>query len=320
MKPRRPNLRWKGDAGYYDHGGKPRKWEHLGDDEAVVLARWQRIHDAGKPEHGTCDKMVADYLDHAAARLAKGTLVNYRIFRGHLGAVFGPSAPHTITQRDVVRYLRTCPRKSARGEIGLLSLAFVYWIEQDRLDSNPCFGVKIKLPTSKRNRLLSWGELDAIIRHASDRAAVAIELGFATGLRISDLCAVRWSDIEEIVDTQKTGARQSFVGTDELRAMLDRARGLQARIASMYVLCARGGRQWTTDALRRQWNAACKRAGVADAHFHDLRAVGATELDRTEGEAAAQTYLGHKSRETTRGYIRGRRPNVVTPLVRKRKA
>lgn len=317
MKPKRPNLRWKGGAGYYDHGGKPRRWEHLGDVERVVLDRWQRIHESAKPEHGTCDKMVAEYLDHPRAPLAKGTVSNYRTFRGHLSAVFGPLEPHVVTQRDIVRYLRACPRKTARGEIALFSLAFAYWMEQDRLDFNPCFGVRIKLPPSRRKRHLKPGEIDAIIGKADERLAVAIELAYATGLRIGDLCKVRWDDFADVVDTQKTGARQRYTITDEIRPLLDRCRALQARVASLYVLCNRGGRQWKDGALRNRWIAACKAAGVEDAHFHDLRAAAGTEVDRQHGTKAAQLFLGHRDPRTTEVYLRDKRANVVTPLKRK---
>lgn len=320
MKPKRPNLRWKGDAGYYDHGGKPRKWEHLGDDEAVVLARWQRIHDAGKPEHGTCDKMVADLLadPNFVKERAAGTLRMYRIFRGHLGAVFGPSEPHTITQAAILRYYRLCERKSVRGEIGLLSMAYDRFMDLGRLDFNPCLGVKARKPPSRRTRLITDAELDSVIGKTPERVAVAIELGYATGLRIGDLCALRWADLSESVKLQKTGRRLHFTRTPELDAILARCRALQARIASLYVLCARGGRQWQTDALRRQWRAACRRAGVPDARFHDIRAMGATRIDREHGRHAAQAYLGHTSPASTEIYLRDRSPPVVTPLVRKK--
>ena len=54
--------------------------------------------------------------------------------------------------------------------------------------------------------------------------AVAIELAYATGLRIGDLCRLRWADVGESVQTAKTGARQRLIVTDGLRALLDRAR------------------------------------------------------------------------------------------------
>lgn len=318
MKPKRPNLRWKGNTGYYDHGGQPRHWERLGTAEAIVLARWERIHNAEAPGRGTVDAMVAEYLEHPRAPIKPGTLRNYKTFRGHLARVLGREDPATITQAVIVRYLKTCPRKSARGEIGLLSLAYVNWMDQERLDFNPCFGVKVKLPTSKRDRLLSPAEIEAIVQKADERVALAIELAYATGLRISDVCAVRWGDFAETVQTGKTGARQRFETTEDMRALLDRCRALQARVASLYVLCDRGGKRWEPAKLRKRWDKACRLAGVEDANFHDLRAAAGTEVDRQLGKRAAQLFLGHRNPQTTEIYLRDKRANSITPLTRKK--
>jgi integrase len=311
-------LRQKGRAWYYDAGGKPRRWIALGTDEAVAMKKYRALvakPKAKAPEPGTVDKMIADYLEHPRAPLAQNTLKLYRILRGHVSSVFGHLDPSSLTQADIMRYLKNCQRMSVRNEIGLLSMAYANWILDGRLIFNPCFGVHMKLPVSRRTRLLSGKEINAVLREADERLAVAIELAYATGLRIGDLCLLRWVDIEGNVRTQKTGARQEFQMTEWLRAILDRARALQARNASLYVLVYRGDRPWRQNTLRETWYRACARAGVEDAHFHDLRAAGATELDRAGGNA--QKFLGHRRRTTTETYLRDRSPNVIVPLKRK---
>ena len=158
----------------------------------------------------------------ARAPLASGTVVQYNLYRRHVSAVFGHLDPAALTQGDIVRYLKRCPRTSARNEIGLLSLAYVGWIDEERLTFNPCFGVKVGMPVSKRSRLLADGEIDAIVRATGERLAVAIELAYATGLRRTDLCALRWADVAACKETQKTSARQAFEKTDYLGAILAR--------------------------------------------------------------------------------------------------
>ena len=130
-----------------------------------------------------------------------------------------------------------------------------------------------------------------------------------------DLCRLRWDETKDSIRTQKTGARQAFELTDHLRTLLDRAKALQSRVGSLYVLCDRGGGQLKKKTLWRYWVRACEAAGVKDAHFHDLRAAGATEMDRRGGDA--QKFPGHRTRQTTEVYLRDRRLNVVTPLKRK---
>lgn len=314
---KRPGLRRKGRAWYYDAGGKPRRWIPLGSDEAAALRAYAKLAEQAKPERGTVDAMLAAYLASPRSPIAAGTVRNYRRFRLYLSGVFGHLAPAELTQADIVRYLRKCPRKSARGEVALLSMAFTAWIDDGRLEFNPCFGVHVKgLPKSKRDRLLINDEIDAIVAKADERLAVAIELAWCTGLRISDLCALRWADfVPTGMETRKTGARQAIEVTEALTPLLERARTLQARVASLYVLCDRRGRPLIPSTLREWWRLACRKAGIDDARFHDLRAAGGTEVERRGGDA--QKFLGHRSRRTTEVYLRDRRANVVRPLARK---
>ncbi len=148
--------------------------------------------------------------------------------------------------------------------------------------------------------------------------AIVIEFGYATGLRIDDLRTLRWADLANSVWTRKTGARQGFQDTPEFRELVARARALQAKIASPFVFCTKRGKQWSYWQLHTRWDDACAAAGVEDAHFHDLRAIGATELDESQGIEAARQFLGHRNRQTTEVYIRGKRRNLVKPLVRRK--
>jgi integrase len=282
----------------------------LGSDETQVRRKYDALIAAPKAERGTVDQMLEEAIEAMRDTIAPNTLHNYNIYRRHLAAVF--DRPEDITQADVLRYLRKCPRMTFRGEVGLLSQGFVLWMEERGLTFNPCFGVKIKRPGSRRRRLLSDAEMDAIVSKADERLAVAIELAYATGLRISDLCRMRWDHVL----TRKTGVRQEYENTDDLAALIARARALQARVGSLYVLCLRGGRKWDVRYLREKWHEARKAAGVAHAIFHDIRAAAATEVDRQGGNA--QLFLGHKDAKTTMIYLRGLKINIVRPLARRK--
>ncbi len=301
---------------YFDAGGTPRRWIPLGKDEATVDRRYRELLAAPRPSAGTVDAMLADVLEQLRGQVKPGTMRNYTTFRRHLAAVFRGS-PEDVTQADVQRYLRLCPRKSFRGEIALLSQAFALWMDREILTANPCAGVKVRRPVARRTRLLAPAELDAIVAAADERLAVAVELAYATGLRISDLCRLRWADLDAPFRTLKTGAVAAFAPSDVLTPILARARALQARVASLHVLCGRGGKAWTPDALRDQWAKARKAAGVEDARFHDIRAAAATALEREHGPLAAQAFLTHRSAATTAVYLRERRATVIRPIRRK---
>jgi len=321
------NLRRKGGAWYYDHGGNPRRYEPLGSDKAKALVRYHEIRNREPVKAGTVDAMVRDCIDYmererkrakpgSKMSRADGTIRMYELYRRYLGGVFGAMKPEHVTQGDVLTYLYDCPRMTFANEIGLLSMSYMYWMRTRGLVFNPCLGVKCDRDKSKRTRLITTGEIDAIVAKADERLAVAIELAYATGLRVGDLCRLRWQDLDGF-ETRKTGERLGYETTDGFDALLARARALQARVGSLYVLCDAAGRPFTRKVIAHRWHKARTLAGVPDVQFRDLRAAGATEKDRTEGHAAAQKFLGHRNAATTDRYLRGKRTTVVTPLTRK---
>ena len=180
-----PNLRRKGRAYFYDHGGRPRRWEPLGTDEAAALRRYHAIRAINEAGPGTVQAMLADRLAALDGEVKPATLVNYRQYAKHLGAVFGALSPADLTQADILEYLDRCPRMSFRGEIALLSSAYVGWMRDRRVTFNPCFGVRTDRRGSRRQRLLEHAELDAIIARADRALFDAKRRGGNTTINIS---------------------------------------------------------------------------------------------------------------------------------------
>jgi integrase len=316
------NLRQKGKSWYYDHGVGGNRWAPLGNDEAKARAAAVKLNAARAASPGTVDAMLRDHLAALTGNIGDNTLKIYRIYRVHLSAVFGALRPEEITQADVMRYLKKCPRKSFRTEVSLLSGAYANWMCPDddsppRLTFNPCLGVKSDRPRPRRDRLLADYELDAIVAKAPECVALAIEIAYSTGLRISDLCRLTWTNAGDVFITGKTGQKMRYESTPEFEAHLAKAREIQGDRRGLYVLCRPDGMPWTVKTLRYVFNKAAAAAQVKDAHFHDLRAKVATDINEAYGIEAAQKHLGHKSARTTEVYLRDKSANVVRPHVRR---
>lgn len=321
---KRPGLRRKGAAFYFDTGGKPRKWIPLGSNEVQALAEYERL--ANRPPSGTVGAMLQAYMVHLKAGgdgahgkpLAQASLDNLDGWQLHLHKVLGHMAPEEVTQAEVLLYLVKCPRTSACGEISFLSGAYRHaMLQQGRVTFNPCIGAKLGKPRSHRTRYLTHAEYDALYAASGPLLRLFLDLAYMLALRVSDVCSLRWDQFElgSAVHTKKTGARQRFPVTPDLRAVLDEARAMQGKVISMYVVAGRGGRPISRHKAGDMFRAACKVAGLEDAQPRDIRAKAGTDRDADGGDA--QRLLGHEDARTTKVYLRGKKVRVVEPMKRR---
>jgi integrase len=312
-----PRFHQKGLAYYHVTSARPRKWTPLGSDLVAAMKEYKRLERSAERHPGTVAAIVHAYIESRRDKLTASSRSQYRAWADHLARVFDGMAPAEISRADVLQYLDTCPRTSVRSEISLLRQALEREVRGGRLEHNPCVGAKpIEPIRSKRTRLLTDPEFAQIRDHAGALLRVAMELAYQTGLRVSDLCRLRWNDFDQggHVHTEKTGARMRYAITDDLAAVLEAARALSPRVATLTVLSERS-RPVNRHRIGDLWRAACAAAGVVDAQFRDIRAKSATDADETGQDA--QKLLGHTTPATTRTYLRGRKITPVIPLRRR---
>jgi integrase/recombinase XerC len=149
---------------------------------------------------------------------------------------------------------------------------------------------------------------DALLR----RDRLVLELLYATGIRVSELCGLDLEDVDRgrrVVRVFGKGAKERTVpygapAEEALDGYLRHARPalVGERSGSALLLGARGGRLAST-AVRRIVAAAATRAGLPSISPHGLRHSAATHL--VEGGAdlrAVQEILGHASLSSTQIY------------------
>lgn len=182
--------------------------------------------------------------------------------------------------------------------------------------------------------VLSGDEVRAIMAAAQkgvggDRLRCAVAIMFRSGLRVSELLALRprHVDLERNlvrVENGKGGADRT-VGIDDgallyVERWLARrqAMGLSSR-APLFVTL--DGRPWTRQALSASLKAAATRAGIEKrVHPHQLRASMAVEMHLGEGVPvkAVQQQLGHASVATTSVYLDHLAPAELVEIVKAR--
>jgi integrase len=143
-----------------------------------------------------------------------------------------------------------------------------------------------------------WEEshIAAFLAVASTPLQLALVLALETGQRQGDLLALPWSayDGQWIRLRQgKTGRRVNVPVTRRLRAILENTK----RDATVVLTNGRG-LAWGENAFRNAWAKACRKAGIRDLHFHDLRGTAVTRLAEAEcSHAEIAAITGHSMRD-----------------------
>lgn len=323
------NMYWKHGRHWYVRGGV---WQALSEDLGTALREYADI--VQQPNSGCAelvDKVLADMRARTGERkLAKNTLTQYTIAAGRLKKILQNFAPTQVRPKHaaaIKRTLASTPNMCNR----ILSFArqvFDYALEEQLIDLNPFVGVK-RHPEKKRTRLLQWEEWHKIRAAASRRLQLVMDGLYLTDRRVSEqlLNLDERDALEQGVyfPSTKTDKELIIRWNDDLRQWWAECLALHGKVVRVDfqikdrprpLFKTRHGRRPSYNTVRDEWERACKKAGVEDAHLHDNRAFSATEMMKQAGggeagEIAAQRLLGHRERSTTFIYLRDREVEVV---------
>ena len=121
---------------------------------------------------------------------------------------------------------------------------------------------------------------------------------------------LRFADFKDGVVTirqQKTKSVKQQIITEDVKAVLERAKTLPGAVRGLALVCNRSGQPYSPQTISGAFFEASKLAGIKDVRFHDIRAKSAS--DET---ATAQARLGHATSQTTQIYLR--KPIIATPI------
>lgn len=189
------------------------------------------------------------------------------------------------------------PRKA---DLAWSVLARVFSVAKDRghITMNPCERGGRLYRSDRRDALWTGERLAEAVAAFPERLGWALMLAIWTGQRQGDLIRLPWSayDGKEIrLRQSKTGRRVTIPVGKPLRDMLD---GMKKR--GPIILTTSEGTPWTSDGFRASWRRACKKAGILEVTFHDLRGSAVTRLAEagaTEAEIASIT--GHSLKDVS---------------------
>lgn len=278
-------------------------------------------------------RFETEYLEHrrALGRLSDRTASEYRrqIVR-HLLPSLGQLRVRDVTSDDISAMLAKAPRPDGKPGVAplapvsanrVLALASVFFRQCEKWQlrpqgSNPTHGIE-RSREEARDRTLSADEMSAL-GHAlnaiegEEGAVLAIRLAALTGLRISEVCHMRWGDIDMrsgtvVLPKTKTGRRTHSLPTPALQLLS------AAPTVGDWVVPGRGlDTPMHRVTVGKVFKRACARAGIEGACLHDLRRTVMTQA-ASMGVSAhlLRDMMGHKTAAMADRYIR----NAGEPVV-----
>jgi integrase len=156
---------------------------------------------------------------------------------------------------------------------------------------------------NQRHRYLTEEEIERLLSACSPHLKPIVELALHTGMRKGELLNLKWDQIRDgfiyLIETKSGKARQ--IPLDDRAAQVLKAQQIRNKWKSPYVCIGPDGERLKD--VKKGFNAACRRAGIEDFHFHDLRHTFASHLVMKGANLkAVQRLLGHSDSKMTDRY------------------
>lgn len=165
--------------------------------------------------------------------------------------------------------------------------------------------VKMLPEHNRRLRYLSKEECQALIDSSEPHLKPIVITAVNTGMRRGEILGLRWDrhiDLKHgfiLLDNTKNGERRLIPINQTVKALL---LGLTRRIDVPYVFYDPATGKHYKD-LKKSFSTACRKAGIRDFHFHDLRHTFASHLVMAGVDlTTVRDLLGHKDIKMTLRY------------------
>ena len=265
-------------------------------------------------------------------KLKESTVSRYRyVVRQYIQPQLGAAPLYTLTEERVAAFYqrlqgqRLSP-KSAR-DVGVLLRAILRTATKRGCS---CTGVNAELPICKKRQVEIFTEPEIVqlahhIMDAPDLTGLGVLLTLNSGLRLGELCALRWSDIDlhagflrverEVQRLYEQGRTRLVVQPPKSESSLRRI-PLPADILSLLTahnpknagsVCLLTGAAAPLEprTMQNRYRALLKRAGVPYRNFHALRHTYATRcIEQNVDVKSVSEMLGHSDvRITLQTYV-----------------
>ncbi len=206
----------------------------------------------------------------------------------------------SMTQHGTIRTVASTNRETAA-----LHHVFTKAVEWELVEKSPFTGKKSLLmkENNKRFRFLTEDEIVKLLGECPTYLQRIVETALLTGMRKGEILPLKWEQIRNgfiyLQQHIKTDEARQIPVCGRLAELFMEIRKEQG-LKSPWVFTYQGK---PVEDCKTAFNAALKRAGIRDFHFHDLRHTAASHLVmRGASLKEVQEILGHKTMTMTLRY------------------
>jgi len=273
------------------------------------------------PAAGSVADVLARWLAYQSARRKPRSMTTYRTVARRFSGMWG--SLQAVARADVERaqesmLLAKLEPRTVNQQI-TFALAALRWGAERDLCSPPPKWRKLGVNRGSPRKYLSAPELarlfDTLRSPRFRRLEPAVMLAVYSGLRVGEIAALRWENVDLENGWLHVRARRDWQPKsaasvrsvplpDPLQQFLAERRRADDR--SEWVCTRRGGLKWDDRWLGECARSLFQRAGLRDGHhtMHRLRGTFATEVLKTSGDLRSlMAMLGHGSLAVTSVYL-----------------
>ena len=203
--------------------------------------------------------------------------------------------------------------KSLQRRLSACRSFYLWLLKRGRIDANPADAIRAPKAARKLPQVLDVDEAVQLVEVATDaplglRDRALLELFYSSGLRLSEVCALKWADLDfaqGLVTVLGKGSKQRIVPVgSHARNALAALREDAAGQPGDFVFPGRGGAQISSRAVQlRMKKLAAQRGVYKRVHPHLLRHSFASHMLESSGDLrGVQELLGHADIATTQIY------------------